>query len=86
MNSLSEESYEQDRDTQETFHKQVNNMCDAIESAGNPFLNTAKELIVLDSHDYIDEQVMEALYRMEQLSKVCQWCAGETREINPHHS
>jgi len=38
------QSHEQGDATQETFHKQVNNMCDAIESMGNPFSRTAKEL------------------------------------------
>lgn len=73
MNNLSEEpsfqSHEQGHAIQETFHKQVNNMCDVIKSMGNPFLNTAKELIVLDTHDCMDEQVVEALYGMEQLGK-----------------
>jgi len=73
MNNLSQEpsfqSHEQGHATQETFHKQVSNMCDAIESMGNPFLNTAKELTVLDTHDCMDEQVVEVLYKMEQLGK-----------------
>ena len=74
MNNLSEEpsfqSHKPGHATQETFHKQVNNMCDAIESMGNPFLNTVQELVVnLDTHDCMDEQVVEVLYRMEQLGK-----------------
>ena len=73
MNNLSEESayhsHEQRHATQEKFHKQVNNMYIAIKSMGNPFLNTAKELVVLDTHDCMDEQVVEALYRMEQLGR-----------------
>ena len=44
-------------------------MCHAIKSMGNPFLNTAKELVVLDTHDCMDGEVVEALYRMEQLGK-----------------
>ena len=73
MNNLSEDpsfqSHEQGHATQETFHKQVSNMCDAIESMGNPFLNTTKEHTVLDTHDCMDEQVVEVLYKMEQLGK-----------------
>ena len=75
MNNMSEEpafqSHEQGHATQETFHKQVSNrpMCDAIESMGNPFLNTAKEHTVLDTHDCMDEQVVEVLYKIEQLGK-----------------
>jgi len=73
MSNLSEEpsyhSHEQGHATQEKFHKQVSNMCHAIKSMGNPFLNTAKELVVLDTHDCMDGEVVEALYRMEQLGK-----------------
>jgi len=32
-------------------------------------LNTAKELTVLDTHNCMDEQIVEALYKMEQLDK-----------------
>lgn len=32
-------------------------------------MNTAKEHIVIDTHDCVDEQIVEALYGMEQLGK-----------------
>jgi len=48
--------------------KNKSTICDihihAIKSMGNPFLNTAKELVVLDTHDCMDGEVVEALYRM----------------------
>ena len=66
----SSQSHEQGHSTQEKFQKQVNNMCDVIMSMGNPFMDTSGELMTLDTHDCVDDAVVEALHRMETLGKV----------------
>ena len=57
------QNHEQRYSTQETFRKQVANMCDAIETMGNPFMDTSHELMTLDTHDCVDATVVHALRR-----------------------
>uniref|UniRef100_UPI00358F76BE uncharacterized protein n=1 Tax=Myxine glutinosa TaxID=7769 RepID=UPI00358F76BE len=58
------QSHIQGHSIQKTFQKQVNDMCDAIVTMGNPFMETSKELMTLDKHDCVDDMVVQALHTM----------------------
>ena len=57
------QNHEQGYSTQEMFRKQVINMCDAIETMGNPFMDTSHELVTLDTHDCVDAMFVHALHK-----------------------
>ena len=47
-------NHEQGHASQETFKKQVTNMCDVFVTMGNPFMDSSNELMTLDNHDYMN--------------------------------
>ena len=64
------QSYEEGHTSQETSHRLVNNTCkyDPNKTISDVFFNTAEDLVVLNTHhDRMDEQVLNARYRMKQL-------------------
>ncbi len=76
------QSHEQGHSTQERFHKQVNSMCDTIVIMGNPFMDTSKELMTLDTHDCLDDTFVESLHTLgkEQYDKYVNDVLVERRE------
>ena len=62
-------NHEQEHASQETFKKQVTNMCDVVVTMGNTFMDSSNELMTLDIHDCMNETVAQALHSMERLGK-----------------
>ena len=62
--------HEQTRSIQENFHKQANALCSTIEEMGNPFLETSKYFLVLDSRDIAEPGVVETVRTIEKTGKL----------------
>ena len=60
-------NHEQGQASQETFKKEVTNMCDVIVTIGNPFMDSSNELTILDNHACMNETMVQALHSIERL-------------------
>ncbi|KAG0713410.1 hypothetical protein GWK47_016295 [Chionoecetes opilio] len=61
--------HEQARSTQESFKKQVVKLTNTMREMGNPFLNNTEELLTLDSHDVLNQSVVNTVRTIETLGK-----------------
>ena len=59
------------RSVQNTFKKQVDDLCNTMEQFGNPFKENSVDLIVLDKHDIVSEDVIET-FGKDQYERFCQ--------------
>ena len=50
--------YKQIDSVQNTFKNQVDKLCEVFEENGNSFAESSKDLILLDTHDIVDESVV----------------------------
>lgn len=48
----------------------MNNFCDVIKCMGNFFLDDFLELVILDSRDCVDLEVVESFRGLESIGKV----------------
>ena len=90
--------HEQSHATQVRFHTEVNHLCDRILLMGNPFQETSRELMTLDTHDCADQAVVEAIRAWNvkvnsstQNLSVRSYtekhpCKGQSRRISSPHS
>lgn len=61
--------HEQSCSTQATFKRQVSSLCEVVSSMGNPFLDDCPELLVLDSRNCCNEDVVATIRSIEELGK-----------------
>ena len=61
--------HEEINSVQKTFTKQVSSLCEVINDTGNPFKETSKDLLVLDSHDILDKGSVEVIANVRSLGK-----------------
>lgn len=55
--------------TQESFRKYTVSLINSIKSIGNPFLDIGPELLNIDSHDVLPDDVVETVWTIENLRK-----------------
>ena len=60
---------EQSRSAQSKFEQQVHALCDTMEKMGNPFTEDSTDLLVLDSGDIADPEVIESIRKVEKLGQ-----------------
>ena len=60
---------EQFRSAQSKFEQQVHALCDTMEKMGNPFTEDSTDLLVLDSGDIADPEVIESICKVEKLGQ-----------------
>ena len=56
--------HEQSRSAQSKFEQQVHALCDTMEKMGNPFTEDSTDLLVLDSGDIADPEVIESIHKV----------------------
>ena len=61
--------HEQTDSVQRAFTKQVGTFCQVFEDHGNPFVESNKDLIVIDTRDIVDESVVETLKTINDIGK-----------------
>ena len=54
---------------QKSFKSQVDKLCQVIEEFGNPFAESHKDLIVLDTQDIVDESVVTTVLTIHDIGK-----------------
>lgn len=59
--------HEQFLSVQESFKKNVQDLCDTISNMGNPFLDDCPELLVLHTHNCADEAVTDTIQNIKEL-------------------
>ena len=61
--------HEEINSVQKTSTKQVSSLCEVINDMGNPFKETSKDLLDLDSHDILDKGSVEVIANVRSLGK-----------------
>jgi len=61
--------HEQVKSIQSTFEKQVLALVTVIETMGNPFIEDSPDLLVLDTRDIVDQRVVDAIRKVQQVGK-----------------
>ena len=54
---------------QETFKKQTVSLINKIKALGNPFCDVGPELVPLDCHDVLQEEVVQTVCNIENIGK-----------------
>ncbi len=63
--------HEQTLSVQWEFEKQVRSLMSVMENMGTPFLEDSPDLLVLDTHDIMDEKVVDTVENIE-IAGACQ--------------
>eukprot|EP00732_Lithocolla_globosa_P001653 Lithocolla_globosa_v1_NODE_865_length_3166_cov_7.938966.p1 type:complete len:759 gc:universal NODE_865_length_3166_cov_7.938966:2838-562(-) len=66
----SNKHHEEGFSQQEKFHKQVNDLANAIRELGNPFKDESKDLFKLDTREVMPDTSVETIRRMKELGTV----------------
>ena len=61
--------HEQFKSIQSTFEKQVLDLVTVVETMGNPFDEDSLDLLVLDTRDIVDQRVIDAVRKVQQVGK-----------------
>ena len=61
--------HEQSRSAQSKFEQQVHALCDTMEKIGNPFTEDNTDLLLQDSGDIADPEVIESIRKVEKLGQ-----------------
>jgi hypothetical protein len=61
--------HEQGLSTQNNFKQQVQSLAETMKDMGNPFVDETTELLTLDSHDIVNETVVNTVRTVEELGK-----------------
>jgi hypothetical protein len=61
--------HEQVKSVQSTFTKQVTALCDTLEKMGNPFMEDSHDLLVLDTKDIADKEVVATIQNIERVGQ-----------------
>jgi hypothetical protein len=61
--------HEQVKGVQTNFRKQVQSLCDTMEEMGNPFMETSRDLLVLDTHDIVASEVADTVRQIRRVGK-----------------
>lgn len=56
--------------TQASFLKNVSSLADTINTMGNPFSDSSEDLLVLDTREILDAEVVNSIRKMEDLALV----------------
>ena len=61
--------HEQVKSIQGAFEKQVTALCDVVEKMSNPFMEDSSDLLVLDSRDIVDAEVVATIRKIQQVGQ-----------------
>ena len=61
--------HEEHTAVQKTFRKQVLSLCDTFEEMGNPFVEDSNDLLILDSKEVVDPEVVETIQNIVRVGE-----------------